>query len=185
MAMPDGTPEDYRAFNEQIGHTVAPVTAAKIIECHWKADLRSDAAVVRCPTLVFHSRGDARVPFEQGRLLASLIPGARFVPLESRNHLPRGNERAWQDFVATLEEFLPHAPDNPNLQLDDLTAREREVLDELALGLDNNGIAARLKISEKTVRNHVSIIFSKLGVSNRGQAVAAARDAGFGRETSH
>jgi len=185
MAMPDGTLEDYRAFNEQISHTVAPVTAAKIMECYWKTDLRSAAAAVHCPTLVFHSRGDARIPFEQGRLLASLIAGARFVPLESRNHLPRENERAWQDFVATLEEFLPRAPDNPNLQLDELTAREREVLGALALGLDNNGIATRLKISEKTVRNHVSIIFAKLGVSSRAQAVAVARDAGFGRERFH
>jgi DNA-binding NarL/FixJ family response regulator len=67
------------------------------------------------------------------------------------------------------------------LALDDLTSREREVLEFVAQGLDNERISTRLKISEKTVRNHVSTIFSKLGVNSRAQAVAVARDAGFGR----
>jgi DNA-binding NarL/FixJ family response regulator len=65
--------------------------------------------------------------------------------------------------------------------LDDLTAREREILQVVAEGLDNHEIAARLDISEKTVRNHVSTIFSKLQLRSRAQAVALARDAGYGR----
>jgi DNA-binding NarL/FixJ family response regulator len=68
--------------------------------------------------------------------------------------------------------------------LDELTDREREVLEVLAQGLDNGAIAARLKISEKTVRNHVSIIFSKLGASSRGHVIVRAREAGFGRSAS-
>jgi DNA-binding NarL/FixJ family response regulator len=60
-----------------------------------------------------------------------------------------------------------------------LTPREREVLGLLAKGIDNSAIASQLKISEKTVRNQVSIIFSKLGVTSRAQAVAFARDAGL------
>jgi DNA-binding NarL/FixJ family response regulator len=56
-------------------------------------------------------------------------------------------------------------------------------LDVLALGMDNPAIASQLKISEKTVRNHVSIIFSKIGVTNRAQAVSVARDAGLGRRS--
>jgi len=68
------------------------------------------------------------------------------------------------------------------LWFDELTAREREVLEILARGHDNSEIASRLKISEKTARNHVSIIFSKLGVKKRAQAVVVlAREAGFGR----
>jgi DNA-binding NarL/FixJ family response regulator len=54
-------------------------------------------------------------------------------------------------------------------------------MEVLARGLDNREIAARLKISEKTARNHVSIVFSKLGVKNRAQAVVLARESGFGR----
>jgi DNA-binding NarL/FixJ family response regulator len=68
--------------------------------------------------------------------------------------------------------------------LDELTAREREIVELVAQGLDNGEISAQLKISDKTVRNHVSIIFSKLEVASRAQAVALARDAGFGRRSA-
>ena len=63
----------------------------------------------------------------------------------------------------------------------DLTAREREVLDLIAEGLDNRQIASRLYISGKTVSNHISNIFAKLHVADRAQAIVAAREAGLGR----
>jgi DNA-binding NarL/FixJ family response regulator len=63
----------------------------------------------------------------------------------------------------------------------DLTEREREVLDLIASGLGNAAIARRLAIAEKTVRNHVSSIFSKLHVTDRVQAVVRAREAGYGQ----
>jgi DNA-binding NarL/FixJ family response regulator len=63
----------------------------------------------------------------------------------------------------------------------ELTEREREVLDLIAQGLDNSAIAYRLTLSLKTVRNHVSNIFSKLQVADRAQAIIRARDAGLGR----
>jgi DNA-binding NarL/FixJ family response regulator len=94
------------------------------------------------------------------------------------------DEPAWQRFVAELDDFLP-SPEKPTetstLAIDELTPREREVLEIVAQGLDNYAIAARLHISEKTVRNHVSVIFGKLGLNSRAQAVARARDAGLGR----
>ena len=91
------------------------------------------------------------------------------------------SESAWHQLTAELDDFLdlPHATDA--IHLDQLTPREREILEIMAQGLDNDSIATRLRISEKTVRNHVSTIFAKLGVSSRAQAVAHARDAGFGR----
>lgn len=61
-----------------------------------------------------------------------------------------------------------------------LTPREREVLDLVARGLTNAEVARRLSLSDKTVRNHVSNVFSKLHVSGRTEAVARARDAGLG-----
>jgi DNA-binding NarL/FixJ family response regulator len=69
------------------------------------------------------------------------------------------------------------APVGPFPQLSD---REREVLEFVAEGRANAEIARRLFLSEKTVRNHVSSIFTKLGVTDRAQAVAKARDAGLG-----
>jgi DNA-binding CsgD family transcriptional regulator len=137
---------------------------------------------------LLHPRGDAVIWFEQGRSVAGLIPGARFVPLESRNHVLLDTEPAWQTFVQALDEFLPAPPPKPaagpQLPLDELTARESEVLELAAQGLDNGTIAARLGISERTARNHVSMILSKLGISNRAQAIVQAREAGFGRRTT-
>jgi DNA-binding NarL/FixJ family response regulator len=65
-----------------------------------------------------------------------------------------------------------------------LTDREREVLDLVARGLTNAAIAARLHLSDKTVRNHVSAIFTKLHVGDRAALVALARDAGYGQRRS-
>jgi pimeloyl-ACP methyl ester carboxylesterase len=61
---------------------------------------------VRVPTLVTHCKGDLRVPFDEGRSLASSIPGARFVQLESRNHLMLAHEPAWTRFAAEVRAFL-------------------------------------------------------------------------------
>jgi len=74
---------------------------------------------------------------------------------------------------------------NAALPLDQLTARERAVLDAIAGGLDNSEIAAALKLSEKTVRNHITRIFDKIGVEHRYQAIVRAREAGLGMHGSH
>ena len=183
MLIPDGTAEQFRSFNEHIRLTTPPANGKKIIEIIWRNDITPMAARLRCPTLIFHSRHDGRIPFEQGRALAGLIPGARFVPLESQNHLILETEPAWQQVVRAVEDFLP-AIIPPAPLHGDLTARENEVLELLAQGLDNDSIARKLGTSAKTVRNQVSIIFSKLGVNSRAQAVVLARDSGFGRKTA-
>ncbi len=63
----------------------------------------------------------------------------------------------------------------------ELSDREREVLDLLAAGLPNAAVARRLFLSEKTVRNHVTSVFAKLGVQDRAEAIVRARQAGLGR----
>jgi pimeloyl-ACP methyl ester carboxylesterase len=180
LHMPDASVEQMRSYNDLLRMTTSATNTVKLLRSYWEADVHDLVPRVRCPTLVSHARQDAIIPFEEGRLVAGLLPGARFVPLESRNHVLLATEPAWQSFVDALEDFLPA---RPAAALDELTAREREVLEVVAQGLDNGGIAARLKISDKTVRNHVSIIFSKLGVTSRAQAVAFARDAGLGRKS--
>jgi DNA-binding NarL/FixJ family response regulator len=69
-------------------------------------------------------------------------------------------------------------------QFPELTAREREVLDLIAAGSSNTDIARRLYLSPKTVRNHVSSIFTKLRVADRAQAIIRARAAGLGHQTA-
>lgn len=64
----------------------------------------------------------------------------------------------------------------------ELTDREREILDLIARGLGNPEITQRLVLSPKTIRNHVSNIFSKLQVGGRAEAIVRAREAGFGGE---
>jgi pimeloyl-ACP methyl ester carboxylesterase/DNA-binding CsgD family transcriptional regulator len=184
--MPTATPEQSHTFTELMRETTSPATAAALLREFWLVDNREIAARIQCPTLVLHPRADPRIPFEQGRLLAGLIPGARFAPLESANHLLMENEPAWQQFIGELDDFLPAPPAKPpdaaEPALNGLTAREHDVLELVAQGLDNDAIGSRLGTSAKTVRNQVSIIFSKLGVNSRAQAIVRAREAGFGRK---
>lgn len=76
--------------------------------------------------------------------------------------------------------FSALQPSAPEEVFPELTAREREVLTLVAQGNNNADIAQTLGITMKTVRNHVSNIFSKLQVADRTQAVIRARDAGLG-----
>ena len=186
--IPDATADQARSLNELMHVALSPQTAIRRLQPYLHVDLRDTATNIRCPTLVFHSRGDARIPFEQGRYLAALIPQARLVPLESRNHWIVNTEPAWTRLVSEFDNFLPAPPASPGTLdaavLDPLTPRELQVIELVAAGLDNRTIGQRLGISEKTVRNCVSTIFSKIGVNGRSQAIVWARDAGFGRKAS-
>ncbi len=103
---PDGTPEQLRALDEQMRISVSPENAVRLESEMHRIDVRQLAPQVKVPTLVLHSREDGAVPFEEGRLLASLIPGAEFVALESKNHLLTEHEPAWHKFVTTFRRFL-------------------------------------------------------------------------------
>jgi pimeloyl-ACP methyl ester carboxylesterase/DNA-binding CsgD family transcriptional regulator len=180
--MPGASPEIVDAFDELQRKSVSARQAVRIFQAAVQIDVAQIAQRIQCPTLIFHSRGDARVPFDEGRDLASRIPGARFVPLASRNHILLEGEPAWRDFLHEIDGFLTGTPRAEGI-FAHLTQRERELLDHLARGLDNHQIAAHLDLSEKTVRNHVSSILAKLGVESRARAIVNAREAGFGVET--
>ena len=126
------------------------------------------------------------VPFEAGRRLAAAIPNARFLPLDGKNHILRADEPAWLDFKKELNEFLGAAEQvdtSAPQEFAALTTREREILDWIARGQTNAQIAHCLHIAEKTVRNHVTSVFSKLGARHRAQAIVMARKAGLGRDS--
>lgn len=106
LYIPDATPEQMRWFNDLQRNTTSPENAVRLWEALGAIDVRELLPRVTAPTLVLHSRNEAAVPFSAGRELASSIPGARFVPLESRNHLLMEQEPAWPRFLDEIRSFL-------------------------------------------------------------------------------
>jgi pimeloyl-ACP methyl ester carboxylesterase/DNA-binding winged helix-turn-helix (wHTH) protein len=104
--IPEGTPEQTRWFADLQRITTTPEIAVRLRSTASMIDVTELAPHVRAPTLVLHATGDAVVPFDQGRLLAALVPGARFVPLESRNHILLEREPAWPRFTDEIRRFL-------------------------------------------------------------------------------
>jgi DNA-binding NarL/FixJ family response regulator len=122
-----------------------------------------------------------------GRMLAAGIPGARLVTLESDNHVLMADEPAWAVFRDEVDEFLepdrammtagqdvPPAHRGRVTGLDELTRREREVLQLVAAGMDNREIATDLTLSLRTVERHLQTIYRKLGLFGSAQRTAAA-----------
>ncbi len=104
--MPDAKPEELDWFNEFQRQTTSPENAARFQEAFGHIDVRESLPKIKAPTIVFHSRGDQRISIEQGRELAVGIPGAEFVPLDSRNHILLGSEPAWSVCLERAIAFL-------------------------------------------------------------------------------
>ena len=107
--VPEGTQEQMRWFSELTRVTTTPEIAVRLRSTAAAIDITALAPRVRAPTLVLHGVGDAAVPFEQGRQLAALIPGARFVSLASQNHVLLEDEPAWPRFLEEVRGFLAEA----------------------------------------------------------------------------
>jgi len=183
LLVPDGTKEQQQWLADLQRESTSPEMAARLWRAFHEVDIRDLAPRVQSPSLVFHVTSDAMIPFAMGRRLASLLPDARFIPLDGNNHILLPDEPAWERFISELHGFLAGddltAPEADGFE--DLTPREREVLDLIARGWSNGQIAEELFISPKTVRNHVTRIYSKLDVDRRAEAIVKAREAGFGR----
>jgi pimeloyl-ACP methyl ester carboxylesterase/DNA-binding CsgD family transcriptional regulator len=180
--IPGASREQMDWFNDLCSRTTSPEIAARLIEERGKVDVTELLSQVRVPTLVVHARNDVVAPISEGTMLASEIPGAEFVELDSGNHILLEDEPAWARFRQVVLEFLgvqPEPAGGEDPAFASLSAREREVLTLITRGLGNAVIADSLSISEKTVRNHVSNLFDKLGVWTRAQAIVFARDRGF------
>jgi pimeloyl-ACP methyl ester carboxylesterase/DNA-binding CsgD family transcriptional regulator len=178
--IPEGTDEQVRWFNELCLKTTSPQAAADLMTVRSSLNIVDKLAAIRVPTLVLHAKRDNAVPFAEGQLLASSIPGAEFVELDSCNHILLEHEPAWARFRGEVLEFMNvnrHNGEDPAFVA--LSPREREILAAISDGLSNAEIAERLAISQKTVRNHTSNLFDKLGVWTRAQAMVFARDRGF------
>jgi DNA-binding NarL/FixJ family response regulator len=125
---------------------------------------------------------------DDAALFGALRAGARGYLLKGADHeeivravlAVAGGDAVYGGAVArrVVDALTGSAPRRPALP--ELTAREREVLELLAAGLPTGQVARRLALSDKTVRNHVSAVLTKLQVPDRAAAVARAREAGLG-----
>lgn len=104
--LPNGTPEQIRWFAEHQRQTTSGDMAARIRQACDEIDVVAALAQVRVPTLVLHARQDNVVPLDQGRLIAGSIPGARFVSLDSENHVPLPGEPPWSRLLDEIDAFL-------------------------------------------------------------------------------
>jgi pimeloyl-ACP methyl ester carboxylesterase/DNA-binding CsgD family transcriptional regulator len=184
--VPGATETQMEWFNELCRRTTSPAIAADLLEQRARMEVTELLGQVRTPTLVLHARDDGVVPIGEGRLIASEIPDAEFVELESKNHVLLQDEPAWARLCEAVLDFvgLDGIDGRERAAFSSLTRRERAILALMTEGLGNAEIAARLFLSEKTVRNYVSNLFGKLGVRTRAQAIVLAHDRHFSGSTS-
>jgi DNA-binding winged helix-turn-helix (wHTH) protein/pimeloyl-ACP methyl ester carboxylesterase len=103
---PNGTRQHIKWLVDLQRVTTSPENAARIRQACDDIDVVELLPKVQVPTLVLHCRHDAVAPLEQGRLIAASIPHAKFVTLESDNHVVLAHEPAWAKLVAEIEAFL-------------------------------------------------------------------------------
>ena len=104
--IPSATPEELDWFNDYQRRTATPANAVSFLRAFADIDVRDQLAQVRCPTLVVHARNDQRVPMYQAIQLASAIPGASLVTLDSDSHIPLGREPATERLIQAVGGFL-------------------------------------------------------------------------------
>lgn len=184
LFIPAATEEQVRWFDDLQRMSTSTENAVRMWVERAKVNVAPLLAQVRAPTLVFHALDDQGIPFGAGRRVARGIPGARFVPLESNNHILLRDEPAWGRFVDEVRNFLAHDAARIEGGLDYLRAglsvRELEVIRLAAQGRTNLEIGDALSLSVRTVERHLSNAYDKLGVSGK-----AARAAAVARVLTH
>jgi hypothetical protein len=104
--IPDGTIEHHQSLDRLQRIATTPHVAERILRISAETNVANLLPKLRVPSLVLHARGDLRVPFSEGQKIAAGIPGAKFVPLETRNHLIVSDEPANPHFFDALSSFL-------------------------------------------------------------------------------
>ena len=174
LFVPEASEEEMNWYDELQRVSASPEMAERLRDVWSATDVTDILDRVTVPTLVAHARDESAVPFAEGRMLATRIPGATFVPLESRNHILLADEPAWPVFLAAVRQFLGTPEPAPVAALEDLSPREIEVLELVAAGLSNEEIGDRLFLSVRTVERHLSNVYAKLRISGKAARAAAA-----------
>jgi len=173
--IPHGTHEQMDWFNDLCRKTTSSENAVRLLESRVHVDVTGLLSRITVPTLVMHARNDEVCSYAEGVRMAAEIPGASFVELDSSNHVLLPGEPAWDAFRRALLEFTGQPVDDQQAASLQLTRREQQILTLLREGLSNSGIAGQLDISEKTVRNHLTRLYRKLGVRSRTEAIVRTR----------
>jgi DNA-binding CsgD family transcriptional regulator len=174
--MPEAPAAVLDAYDEAHRHRISGPMAARYMQAFYELDARLDATQVRCPTLVMHAKGDSMILQREGELVASLVPGARWVSVPGRNHLPMATDPGWPALQREIDQFLAQL-DAPTPPAATLTPRQRQVLAQVARGLTDKEIARDLALSPRTVEMHVARALATLGARNRSDAVSRALQA--------
>ncbi len=106
LSLPDATTEQMDSFIKMQTETISPDNAARLRQIVDRFSVKNILPSVTAPTLVIHAISDAMQPIEQGRILASEIPNAKYVSLESRNHIPLPQEESWAQMMYETQSFL-------------------------------------------------------------------------------
>lgn len=115
LFIPEGTAEQISWFSDLQRISTSPEIAVKMSKATYSVNVSDIAPGVTVPTLILHAHDDAVVPFEESRHLAALIPDARFVPLEGKNHILLKDEPAWPRFLAEVNRFIQTEFERPKL----------------------------------------------------------------------
>jgi pimeloyl-ACP methyl ester carboxylesterase/DNA-binding CsgD family transcriptional regulator len=188
MFLPDSPPEYKQHYAELQRKSAAPEIASRFMDVLSTLRVFPRLKLVTVPTLVIQIARDQVVDPRSAIGIAAEIAGSEFVSIDSRNHVLLEHEPGWEQFKAAFAHHVPGAAGPVRSQtsvpsssplLEQLSKRELDILREIAKGRSNKQIAEQLFISEKTVRNHITNIFEKLGVTSRAQALILARESGL------
>ncbi len=109
---PDATPDTMHWLNELQRVSTSPDNAVRVQEALAEFDVTGLLSCVTTPTLVLHSSGDGASPIGLGLALARGIPNARFVEIDSRNHIPLSHEPSYSRYLAEITGFLEEPTEN-------------------------------------------------------------------------
>jgi pimeloyl-ACP methyl ester carboxylesterase/DNA-binding CsgD family transcriptional regulator len=185
LFMPQSPPETREWYAELQRKMASKEVASRFMSALAEVSMFRRLKEIRVPTLVIQIARDQVVDPRSAAGIASEIPGSQFVSIDSCNHILLEDEPGWQEFKNLFTRHVPGsaAPARRDAaaieRIGQLSTREQKILGEIAKGLNNREIATGLFISEKTVRNHITSIFDKLGVSSRAQAIVLAKEAGL------
>ena len=177
--IPNATEQQMQWFDALQRMSTSPENAVTSRLARQAVDIADEIPRITAPTLVLQAVGDRATPFAEAPRVAALIPTARLVPLDSRNHILLAGEPAWDVLLREVSAFIQPDRAEPELlkvAVESLSDREVEVLRSAADGMTNQEIAETLGLSVRTVERHLSNAYGKLGVAGKSARAAAVAD---------